>query len=294
MSIGLIKQAILRALHNIIESRIPDIIIRPLVVIILILFFHLRKTQLDSCIIMLFQLTGILAALSLSIFFVNNNIEKRYYKNAKYKKSEWHSVALPLLLISGIFSLLNYVDTIMIGIMSTSENVAIYSLATRFATLVLFILQSFNIVIAPKISEYYSEGNNKKLQEFISLMSKIMFFTTIPILLFLIFFGHQILKYFGPYYEQGYTAMILLALGQTVNVSFGPIGFLLSMTKYQKLSFKIIIISLLINFALNVPGIYFFNIIGAACATTFSIIIRNYLMWRSGINHLKINSFALR
>jgi len=293
MSIGLVKQSILRGLHRITQSRVPDIVVRPTIVITLVATFYLTGRSLNSFDVMLFQLAGVVVALGISSYFVLKYMKNYREGSFQYEKTEWHSVAFPLLLISGMFSLLNYIDTVMIGIMSTSRDVAVYALATKFAVLVLFVLQAFNVVIAPKISEYYSAGDHEKLQDYVSSMSRIMFFATLPIVLLLVLFGDVILGYFGVDYRQGYSVMVLLAAGQIVNVSFGPVGFLLSMTNYQNLSFKILLVSLVVNVILNVPAIYYFNITGAAGATAFSIILRNFLMWLYAKRHLGINSFVI-
>ena len=293
MSLGLMKQAALRGIHKVIQARVPDIIVRPLIIGSLVLITYMLGYDIDSSHVMVFNLTGVIVALLLSSIFLAKYARDICSDNFQYEKQQWHAIAFPLLLIAGMFSLLNYIDTIMIGIMATVDDVAIYALAAKFAILVLFILQAFNVVLAPKISEYFASGDNEKLQAYVKSMSRIMFLATLPIILILVLFGDYILRYFGDVYQQGYAVMVILAVGQIVNVSFGPVGFLLSMTQYQKLSFRILLISLLVNIVLNIPAIYFFNILGAAGATAISIILRNYLMWRSAKRYLNINSFAL-
>jgi len=293
MSLCLINEAALRGIHKVVQARVPSIIVRPLIVCILVLGAYVVDQQLNSADVLAFNLLGVIVALLLSNRYLANFARQIRSDRFQYEKQEWIATAFPLLLIAGMFSLLSYVDTIMIGMIGTINDVAVYTLAAKFAVLVLFVLQAFNVVVAPKVSEYFNGKEYEKLQAYVKLMSRIMFFATLPIMFCLLVFGELFLRYFGDIYQGGYSVMVMLAIGQIVNVSFGPVAILLSMTQYQKLSFRILLISLLVNIALNIPAIYYFNILGAAGATAISIILRNYLMWIYAKKYLGINSFII-
>jgi O-antigen/teichoic acid export membrane protein len=72
-------------------------------------------------------------------------------------------------------------------------------------------------------------------------------------------------------------ALIVLLLGQVINVISGPVGVILKMTHYQNALFLMILISIITNLVLNVIWIPKFGILGAASATAISIVIFNLL-----------------
>ena len=101
----------------------------------------------------------------------------------------------------------------------------------------------------------------------------------ISLFTFLTYFfgGKYILLLWGSEFLESFWILIIISLGQLFNVSTGCTGFFLMMTGHEKLIGKITFISLLINLTLNFIMIPKFGAIGAALATSFTVIFENMI-----------------
>jgi O-antigen/teichoic acid export membrane protein len=97
-----------------------------------------------------------------------------------------------------------------------------------------------------------------------------------PIILILILEGDIILKYvFGEKFIMGYTALLILTIGQIINAGSGLVGYFLQMTGGHKVYMKITITFSITNVILNFLLIPHFGINGAAISTSLCLAMIN-------------------
>lgn len=183
----------------------------------------------------------------------------------------------PMMFSSIMLFLLNWTDIFMLGAMRTEEEVGLYNLAYKIASLNMLVIISMNVVIVPKIAELY---NSKKMQELHTMLKK----TTHLIIgisgilyLFLILFSGFILSIFGSSFEEGKTAMIIISTGFLINAMTGTVDQVLNMTGNQKILKNITIFGFLINVILNFVLIPYMGINGAAIASLTTNVIFNVI-----------------
>jgi O-antigen/teichoic acid export membrane protein len=191
----------------------------------------------------------------------------------KIKFQEILTISFPMLLISSMHLVMSQTDIIMIGIYMSESDVGLYVVAIKLALLTSFVLNAVNSVVSPKFSLYYHSGDMEALKKTAKDSSKLIFYTTFPILLFLLIFGKYILGIFGEEFESAYIILVILIAGQIINVYAGSIDSFLIMTGYQNNFQNILIFGLIINVVLNIILIPIYGLIGAAIATTLSFII---------------------
>jgi len=197
----------------------------------------------------------------------------------RYETWEWLRVSFPLLLVAGSFIVLNQADILMIGIFIGAREAGIYAAATKTAALVSFVLVAVNAIVAPMIAEFHAKGNRVKLQEMVSAATRWIFWPSFGVTLGLVLFGGAVLGFFGPAFSEGYWALALLALGQLVNASVGPVGYLMSLTGHQNLSAWVYGLSALVNVGLNALLIPVWGLVGAALATMITMILWNVWLY---------------
>jgi O-antigen/teichoic acid export membrane protein len=164
----------------------------------------------------------------------------------------------------------------MLGIYRSESEVGYYSIAVKLATLTAFVLQAINTMAAPKFSELYHTGKMDELFHVARKSTKLIFWTTIPILVVLVLFGKPILGLlFGRDFTVAYPAMVLLIVGQFANSISGSTGNFMNMTGRQKIFRNIIFLSALINIVLCFVLIPRFGINGAAFAGMISLSFWN-------------------
>ncbi len=188
---------------------------------------------------------------------------------------ELFDISMPMLLSSSMFLVMGWADTIMLGIFRSEREVGIFSVALKISTVTSLTLMAINSIAAPKFAELYSKGDMDGLQGIVRQSTRMIFWTSVPVLLCILLFPKIILGIFGEEFEAGVYALLLLAAGQFVNAISGSVGYLLQMTGNQKLFRNIILIAVVINIALNALLIQRYGINGAAVSSMISMIFWN-------------------
>ena len=244
------------------------------ILLIVTFFFYTEYNPLYS------QLGSQFLVLIASLFVLNKLLfvyKNKNNKNSTISYKKIISVSFPMFLTTAMQAIVLQTDVLMLGSMSTLENVGIYSIVMKLALLSSFIISSINTIIAPKFSELYYNDEMDELKITAKKSSKLIFFASLPISIILIIFGQQLLSIFGNKFEIGYYSLLLLTLGQLVNAMAGSVGYMLNMTGHQKEFNKIVLLGALSNVALNVLFIPKYGINGAAFASMVSAILWNVL-----------------
>jgi O-antigen/teichoic acid export membrane protein len=202
-------------------------------------------------------------------------------KNAQpgYEISRWVKSALPFVFASGMQILNKETSIVMLGIMQDPQDVGLFRVAQRGALLIPFGLQAVNMAIAPTISQMFTNGEKERLQRMISKSILAVMAFAIPVALILILGGKWILPYvFGPEYALAYLPLVILCLGQLINSGMGSVGVILNMVGLERFTAKGVAIAAVTSITLNAALIPVFGVIGAAIATSASLIIWNILL----------------
>ncbi len=287
-----LRQAVLQALRHVVQAELPDSIIRPLLLTIMagVLYSYTRQS-LSASHTMIFNLLSAVAAFSVGTWLLLKALpEQVRHISSAYAGGEWLRVSLPLLLISGMYIVLNQTDIIMIGFILGAEKVGIYAVASRIAGLIIFGLTAASAIAAPIISDLYSTGKHRELQRMITLSAQGIFIFTLPAAVLLVLSGRQILSWFGEGFMHGYGPLLILMSGQLVNALAGLVGFLMTMTGHQKEAMWIVGFSSLLNIIFNGILIPTLGITGAAIATAITTALWNIAMFFYVQRHLGINS----
>lgn len=192
----------------------------------------------------------------------------------------WRSIyesGLPLCVVAISNQSVQWAGQIIAGAYLSSELVSQLSVAQRTAMLTSFILMAVNWVIAPKLSNLFY---NKELQELQLLTIRVvrwLFILSMPIGLVIFFFSESIMELFGNGFEASANLLIILALGQLVNVVTGPAIQILTMTGNERDVSKVSVISMVFSVFLGFIFTYFFGVYGSAFSTAFSVALYNLL-----------------
>lgn len=244
-------------------------------IVIFVLLFYF--TDIDAIILPIYSF---LAAVIIVMIFSGVGIFKTFkaiQAIITFSKKEILRTSYPMMLSSSILLLIAWTDTIMLGIYKTEADVGVFFVALKLAMFTGIVLGAVNSIVAPKLSETF---NNNKMEEFrilIKQSTRIIFFISLPILIVLLLFPEFLLSLFGQEFAIAKTTLLILLVGQAVNVMSGSVGFILQMTGKEKIYQNILLLALVCNILLNILLIPKFGIEGAAIASTFSIIFWNFL-----------------
>jgi O-antigen/teichoic acid export membrane protein len=196
--------------------------------------------------------------------------------------------ASTIFIMSIITMLVNNVDKILLAKMSISE-LGVYHMSLTFVPFIPMIIASVNSIFAPIISQSWSEGKKEELGQLYQFFTKWTLLLSFPLTFFIVFFSEPLLALFGEEFVSGSIVLIILAIANLFNVSFGSIGMLLQMTgRHFKMLwiniFRAVLILVLMWFLIPLYGLT-----GAAVASALGIVVvtvLNYLLMYKELSYL--------
>ena len=234
----------------------------------------------------------------LSSFRVLNVMKVKFIeKGNSLKYKDIIKQSMPMMISSSVLLLMTWSDSLMIGSFSGKHEVGVYNVAVKVALFTTLTLSAVNSIVAPKLSESFNNNRNSEFKDIIRYSTRLIFFSTIPILLLIFLFPEFILSLFGAEFVIAKLALIILTVSQAVNALSGSVGTILNMTGKQKVYGSILLISLILNIVLNYILIPSYGINGAAVASACSLIFWNlysvYYIYKQ-YNVLTIVSFKIK
>lgn len=176
-------------------------------------------------------------------------------------------------------AILPWLPILLLGYWATTEDIGLYSATVRTAMLVSFILLAVNSVIAPKFAALYRQNDMVALGKMARRATWLTTLVACPIVLPMIFFPDTIMSVFGQEFKQASTLLIVLSIGQFINVIFGPVGYLLVMTGNEVMQKNSVLFSAILLFILLIILIPIYGSLGAAISSTLSGILFNYISY---------------
>jgi O-antigen/teichoic acid export membrane protein len=196
--------------------------------------------------------------------------------NSKFFKgfSKVLRLSYPMLISSSFILVMSWTDVLMIGYYMNSDSVGIFSSAQRTGILSNVILSSVGAIAGPIIAQLHRK-DKKKIKDFSCRSTRIIFYLSLPIIIVTMVFSESILGLFGDEFITGVTVLKFVLIAQLVNVTCGVVGSTMQMTGNHDIFKNVMIMSAIINIALNYFLIPSYGIEGAAFATMLSMIIWN-------------------
>ena len=184
---------------------------------------------------------------------------------------------MPLWAVAVLSQVVQWSSQLMLGTWSSAQDVAFFATAQRTAMLTSFVLIAVNAIAAPKFAAMHARGDRAGLQRMAKMSVRLMLVAAVPALALMLLFPQWIMGFFGEEFRQASTALVILALGQFVNIASGSVGYLLSMTGHERMvrnntMFSAILVILLGFFLIPPHGL-----LGASIATAVAIASQNLL-----------------
>jgi O-antigen/teichoic acid export membrane protein len=174
----------------------------------------------------------------------------------------------------GIFgTALAWTDTIIIGIFKSGADVGIYNAAYMVASAIMIFWFSFGDIFYPIISELYAKKAKESIRKNFEIVSRWIFIIAFPVFLIVLIYSSMIISLlFGQSYQKAASPLSMLIVGYFFVTMFGLAEQGLRTFKKTKFLGISTLLVFLMNVALNIILIPRFGIMGAAVATTFSLL----------------------
>ena len=265
---------ILKGYKDTFRALLPLFIISPFLRLVIFLLLSIRGGT------PLYAVAAFLSAeifsmlLSIVFLFKKTNKIRALKHGTEYKRVL--NVAFAMIFTGVSAFLFTSTDLWIVGMFDSTEAVGIYGVTAKLVTLIVFSLGAFSTVIPPLISSIYASNDLNELRKVVGKSTRWILSTAMPITLILMLEGDIILKYlFGEKFTGGYTALLILCVGQLINAGCGLVGYLLQMTGGHKKYMKIALFWGVVNVILNIILVPRIGITGAALSTAFCLAMVN-------------------
>ncbi len=278
LSITTIIQSGLQGIKKIALSQLAEKIIRPgiVIIVVLLLFLFQKKISFDKLVTINIFAIGV-TLLAAFLFYRQHLGSRLRNTRPEFEISTWMRSATAFFLV-GILHIVNSrLDIFLLGIFKGNAQVGIYNIVLKISEIMGFVLAIVNLVISPVIAKLYTAGDLLQLRQLMTRSAQIVFICSFPLFLLIIFLRKYILSFFGISLD-GNEALVILLIGQLVNILCGSVGTLLIMTGHQKFSLFSLFVALVFNIVLNIILTPWLGLVGTAIATASSLTIWNLLM----------------
>ena len=189
------------------------------------------------------------------------------------------AIAWPVLITNLTVLVLSQADIWILGIFRPQEEVAIYGAVARLVILVAMPLSIIKAVVPPLIAEMYAQGKRTELEHILRSAATLAWIPAFVALLVFLLFGKSILSFvYGGHYREGAIVLLLLSVGQLVNVWVGSCGLTLIMTGYQAELMMITVACGILTIVGAMWLVKTYGAIGVASIVTAAITLQNILM----------------
>ena len=253
------------------------------------LIIFVRKSD-DYLIYAAITVVGTAGNYLLNVFRARKHV-RFTFKNLNLKR---HMKSILFLVVVNLaIEIYTLVDITMLKFLSKNENIAYYSYGSKIYKIFINLLNSFTMVVVPRITSFYKEKKKDEFNHLISKTLKVIILLSVPMIIGTYFVSdYLIVAIYGPSYIK--SSQVLKILSVLFFVS--PVGYLLGsrimlvVGKENKMVYPV-----LIGAAVNIIANYFlikqFQETGAAMASVISemVVAFTYIMFSK--KYIKIVDF---
>jgi len=175
----------------------------------------------------------------------------------------------------------NQTEILFLGFLAPSATLGVYGVARRLSALLGSLLASVSFLFMPMVANLHHSHRTRELDRVFKTSTRWLFTLALPICLVEVMFAPDIMRVFGKGFGGGGAALVILAIGQLVNAGTGTVSGLQAMAGYAKLTLMNSLFFLSLSVALDLLLIPWLGLLGAAIASSTSIVTVNLLrVWQ--------------
>jgi O-antigen/teichoic acid export membrane protein len=191
---------------------------------------------------------------------------------------EIFTFAIPLLASDLVFVLRGSLMVILIEVLRTTEEVAEYRAVLPLAIQNLFVATSFRFIFTPGASRLYARDDRQALDDLYWQTAVWIAILTFPLVALCVAFGEPVtVLLFGERYRSAGIVLSIMAIGYYINGAVGFNSLLLRVFGRVRYMVTTDLSTAVMSVVLSLLLIRDFGAIGAAIATTATLLIQNVL-----------------
>lgn len=218
------------------------------------------------------HLIGYFVVIGIGMYYIIHNIPsfsrpKRHHfeKLFDFAKFSWLGS-----LQSQMFS---YTDIVVLGFFVSSGLVGVYAVAWNVAHFFILFSGALSTTLFPEMSSISAQNDSQAVERIVEQALSFGGLFLIPGLLGGAILGERVLRIYGPEFPKGATILTLLILANLFMGYQDQLLNTLNAINHPEIAFRVNLVFVGVNVPLNLVLIYLYGWIGAAVATTVSVVI---------------------
>jgi len=282
LGLNAVRAGVLAGLRRVVQGQFPELFVRPLVLLLV-----------AGSLLILGALTPLSAVVAFLVaaaatFFVGVILLKRRFPESDRTQPtrdaaqhrQWRRAWMPFTLLVAASTMNARIGILLLGWLSTDDQVAAMEVAERGAVLVALSLAMVNVVIGPHITQVHRSGDRAKLQALSRQSARVAVLFALPIAFLLLFSGDFFVSiFFGSLYVYMVSwPLHILVIAQIINVAFGSLGMFLSMSNHEKDTLQGNALALITNAVFSLSLIPHYGALGASISAAAGLVVWNLFL----------------
>jgi O-antigen/teichoic acid export membrane protein len=294
-ALGKIRGGALMGLHHVARGQVPDGIVRPLVLSLLLLGFFLLHEPLEAPVAMALNSAAALAMLVVSEVWLRRRLPASSAPKRVITGRQWLRSSVPMGLMEGMRMLQTELCYVLVGLLVSAVIVGLLRIASVTAMTAAAPAVIVSLAAMPVMARLHAEGDRERLQKTVSAVAQAQFAGVLLLSLPLFLFPGPLLSLaFGSEFAAADNALRLLCIGQVASAAFGPNIWLLNMTHHEQRVTRALAIALALTIVLIAPLVLRWGVEGAAVALIAGMFCWNVITWRDAQKRLGIETSIAR
>lgn len=197
----------------------------------------------------------------------------------RFDRGRWAAAAWPLLTVTGFTLLLGAVDVMVLQLVASPEEIAVYFAATKIVAIASFVSYGVSNTSAHRFAVQIARGDRDGMRRLAAETVRWTFWPTLAVALALCALSLPLLRLFGPSFAGGAPVVCILAAGLAAGAAVGPADRALAMADHGPATARIYAIAVLANAALALLLVPRLGLAGAALATSLAVAIKAALLY---------------
>jgi len=197
-------------------------------------------------------------------------------------RSPWLRGFAPFSIPLGLAELMNAIlqraDFVLLTAFVGPSTTAVYAAAEFISRIIGNARYVFDGVAAPVFSEAIHLGQHERLRSNLLLMVRWVVTAAAPIMVTVVALRHELLALYGPAFQAGAVAIIVLATSHFVNAAFGLAGYVLVVSGRSRLMLANNVVVAIVNVTLGLVLIPRLGLVGAASAALGGVVLLHTLV----------------
>jgi O-antigen/teichoic acid export membrane protein len=181
------------------------------------------------------------------------------------------ATAIPLGIVDTIDVILSTVPTIVLGAVSASSEVAIFSVANRISLVLVAIISAIGNAATPRLALLADKKDSARLGRLMRDVFLLAAAFCLPLAVALLVVPQMVMGLFGPDFASGATVLRILVLGYVFYTAFACTSEALMMSGHGRSLRRIRFMTLSVCLVMSVTAIPLFGAVGAAFATAVTM-----------------------